>query len=61
MHNLLKRENLPYVPLAAIGLAIGIVEYVIHPWVEDTAQHVGQTVMARIEYYRSEDGNNTNT
>lgn len=55
MNNLLKRENLPYVPLAAVGALIGFVEYFVHPWIEDTAQHVGQTVMARIEYWRSDE------
>lgn len=55
LRTLLQPDNLPYVPLAAVGLAIGVAEYIIHPFIEDTAHRVGKTVMAHIEYYRSPD------
>lgn len=53
LRTLLLPENLPYVPLAAVGLAIGVVEYIVHPFIEDTAHKVGKTVMAHIEYHRT--------
>lgn len=58
MNNLLRRENIQYLPLAAVGLAIGVAEYVIQPFLEDTAKRIGQNVMARIEYISTDENNN---
>lgn len=55
LQTLLKKENLPYVPLAAVGVAIGIAEYFVYPWIEETAQKVGKTAMAHIEYLSTDE------
>jgi len=49
----MERKDIKYLPLAAVGLAIGVAEYVLHPFLEDAAKDAGRVVMARIEYYRT--------
>lgn len=47
------REDYKYLPLAAIGLVIGIGEVLVKPFIQDQSRNVGKQVMASITYFRS--------
>lgn len=49
---LLEKENLKMLPLAALGLAVGIGNVILKPFFQEEADHIGKLVMAHIEYWQ---------
>ena len=45
------KETIKLLPLAAVGILIGAVEYALYPHQENRVRNVGKAVMARIEYW----------
>lgn len=49
----MEREDYRLVPLALVGLAIGIGEVIIRPFLEDQAEHIKHVAKAAISYYQT--------
>lgn len=48
------REDYKVMPLAAVGLAIGIARVIIYPFMQEKAERVQHVSQAAIHYWRSD-------